>query len=198
MATYIQLDQAARQVGKSEITVRRLIKSGKISHKKEKTLTGFIYLVDPEEIGAFYDGSKPPVAAKKSEVPPTTPEPESSEEEIPSRQVRVAVTGASGDLGEYWRKRAEAFEDRYQHAVEKQAHLREELGIWRGRAEQAQTMLATLLPAQTEQAPTSQVTKKESQSEPASGKMPAWLLVLLGAVIVGELALLGLAVLRGS
>lgn len=182
MATYIQIDQAAREAGKSEITVRRLIKANKISHKKEKTLTGFIYLVDPEEIRRYYGGT--PIAPK----PPVADEPETEaisaeEEQIPSRQIRVAVTGETGSLTEYWQKRAEAFEDRYNHSLEKQGQLREEIGLWRGRAEQAQDMLAKLLPASTESSMPAASAKK-----PATVTLPVWKTVLYGTVIVAEVA----------
>jgi|GEM_PF-5236755 len=181
MATYIQLDQAAKEVGKSEITVRRLIKGAKISHRKEKTLTGFIYLVDPEEIQRYYSTGQPehaiPLEEKELEEAP-----HSHDAEVTARQIRVAVTGESGNLSEYWQKRAETYEDRYYQELESQAKLREELGAWRGRAEQAQNMLVKLLPAPEQKA---EVVPQAPQKEESS--LPTWVLLLIlgiGAVIL--------------
>jgi hypothetical protein len=159
MAEFIHLDAAAKLAGKSEVTVRRLVKAGKVTAKKEKTHTGFIYLVDPEEVKAYYGvrgslklGSDP---EPRAEIEPD-PEPaksERAEEEPPSKhavatqgRVRVAVSGIEGDPVEYWVKRAETYEDRYHREVQNTAHLREELGLWKGRAEHAQALLMKLLP----------------------------------------------------
>ena len=176
MATYIQLDQAAKEVGKSEITIRRLVKSAKISHKKEKTLTGFIYLVDPEEIARFYASGNPELISNESEDEGETTVPISEHEEPVARQIRVAVTGESGNLSEYWQKRAETYEDRYYQELESHAKDREELGLWRGRAEQAQNMLVKLLPA-----PEHSLPKNTDVKDKEEASMPTWVLaVMLG------------------
>jgi hypothetical protein len=176
---FVHLDQAARQVGKSEVTVRRLVKAGKISHQKEKTLTGFIYLVDPTEISHYYGdrGSSSEDFAQQmresgaevvEEVLIHRPDAGDSTEEQAqrgeagsTRQIRVAVASESGNLSEYWQKRAETYENRYHQTLESQSKLREELGVWRGRAEQAQNMLVKLLPAPAPVAPAPDVEKVE-------------------------------------
>jgi hypothetical protein len=176
MATYIQLDQAAKEVGKSEITIRRLVKAAKITHRKEKTLTGFIYLVDPEEILKFYQSGNSD-EGRVIEPEEQSPETDPSEEPI-ARQIRVAVTGESGNLSEYWQKRAETYEDRYYRELEEQAKLREELGAWRGRAEQAQNMLVKLLPAPEKPQPPAPPVKHHGKEE---ASVPMWVLaVMLG------------------
>lgn len=154
MAEFIHLDAAAKLAGKSEVTIRRLVKAGKVNFEKQKTHTGFIYLVDPEEIKAYYGvrgslklGSDPEPRAE------IEPDPEPEEFETPSKhavatqgRVRVAVSGVEGDPVAYWVKRAETYEDRYHNEVQRTAHLREELGLWKGRAEHAQGLLMKLLP----------------------------------------------------
>jgi hypothetical protein len=202
---FVQLDQAARQVGKSEVTVRRLIKAGKISHRKEKTLTGFIYLVDPSEISRYYGdrgSSSEDFAQQVRESGAKVVEEvhikgngahsndEDDGESGPTRQIRVAVAGESGNLSEYWQKRAETYENRYHQALEAQSKLREELGAWRGRAEQAQNMLVKLLPAPTPH-PAPETPKQEDVSlvenhqktTPTDGGSS--LIVVLLAVIAG-------------
>lgn len=138
MAELIQLDKAAALAGKSEVTLRRLIKAQKIPFQKEKTLTGFIYLVDPEEVRKFYN-IKVDSAPKSTEELPKSPSSQSG--------VRIAVAGDSGNANEYWQKKSELYEDRYQQELIKHSNTREELGVWRGRAEQTQSMLMKLLPA---------------------------------------------------
>jgi len=180
MATYIQLDEAAKEVGKSEITVRRLIKGAKISHRKEKTLTGFIYLVDPEEIARYYHASpaEKPLPVEQHEPEET----QNSDTEVTARQIRVAVTGESGNLSEYWQKRAETYEERYYQELEHQGKLREELGAWRGRAEQAQNMLVKLLPA-----PENKIQETQKNPQKEEGNMPTWVLFIIlgvGAIVL--------------
>lgn len=200
---FVQLDQAARQVGKSEVTVRRLIKAGKISHRKEKTLTGFIYLVDPSEISRYYGdrGSSAEDFAQQmresgaevvEEVRINRGESRAESQESEqgpgsTRQIRVAVAGESGNLSEYWQKRAETYESRYHQALESQSKLREELGAWRGRAEQAQNMLIKLLPAPTppsSQEPKPTQVEKPQMPEIAQQSGSVWIVGLL-AVIAG-------------
>lgn len=170
MSNYVQLDQASRQVGKSEVTLRRLIKAGKVSHKKEKTLTGFLYLVDPAEVLKFY-GEGGSVA----DLPEDT-----DSEPIKTKQIKVAVAGESGGLNEYWQKRAETFEQRYQQALESQSQLREELGVWRGRAEQAQSMLVKFLPGGTEPDP-----KEQKKNQSQGNWIIATLGIIAGVLVVG-------------
>lgn len=211
---FVHLDQAARQVGKSEVTVRRLVKAGKISHRKEKTLTGFIYLVDPTEISHYYGdrGSSSEDFAQQlreagAEVVEEVrihhakplegnSEDQAQGESGPTRQIRVAVAGESGNLSEYWQKRAETYENRYHQTLETQAKLREELGVWRGRAEQAQNMLVKLLPAPAAPTPpTPEPVVERPQEKPEEIKKVekqeassnTWVVALL-AVIAGLFA----------
>jgi hypothetical protein len=182
MADPIQLDAAAALVGKSEVTLRRLIKGGKIPFHKERTPTGFIYQVDPDVVLAYYNKREADlfIAGAFEEASPAT-------EEVVTPRVRVAVASDSGDPKEYWQKRAESYEDRFHHEVKNHAQTREDLGVWRGRAEQAQSMIVKLLPApgevRVEQAdplvPASQVKRTESST----------LVAVLSTIIV--LALLG-------
>jgi hypothetical protein len=148
MAEYVQLDVAAEAVGRSEVTLRRLVKSGKVGHRKEKTLTGFIYQVDVDEIRRYYadapEGATGDV--KRPVVEEVKPSPDAARRS--GGAVRVAVADAHGEMTTYWQARAELYENRYQEAVHTQASLREELGVWRGKAEQAQAIVQQLLPAQ--------------------------------------------------
>jgi len=67
---FVYLDQAAEQVGKSEITLRRLIRANKISFEKEKTPTGFVYKVDPKSVLDYYASREEVVSAEvESEKP---------------------------------------------------------------------------------------------------------------------------------
>ena len=151
MPEFVQLDKAAAEIGKSEVTLRRLIKAGKIPFKKEKTLTGFIYMVDPAAVRAYYqikgggNFTEDGASAKEEDLLPLAESVSTQPKE--RSHVRVAVGGESGDLYEYWLKRSELYEDRYNQEVSKHAQTREELGNWRGRAEQAQSMLVKLLPS---------------------------------------------------
>ena len=178
--SYVHFDEAVRQVGKAEVTLRRLVKAGKISHKKEKTLTGFVYLVDPEEIIRYYGEQ-----GAEADIEPSEDEAETPKQATPKQQVRLAVSGESGSLNEYWQKRAETFETRYHQAVIAQGELREELGLWKGRAEQAQNMVVKLLPAP--QAAPAPVVEKPN---PAGN----WVVALLGVVSLALLAGFGLMI----
>jgi hypothetical protein len=144
MGNLLQLDKAADAVGKSEVTLRRLIKANRIPYEKQKTLTGFIYLVDPDSVRAYYQqrGGVP-----DGEVPVSS---NSAFVTTANGSVRVAVAGESGSPSEYWQKRAEAYEEKYFHELTAHSETRQELGMWRGRAEQAQAMVLKLLPARQE------------------------------------------------
>lgn len=154
MAEFLHLDAAAKLVGKSEVTLRRLVKAGKVASQKNKTQTGFIYLVDPEEVRAYYGvksslklGSDPEPRVEIEPDPVPVAEP--VKHAVSTRQqgkVRVAISGIEGDPVAYWAKRAETYEERYQREIQNTANLREELGLWRGRAEHAQALLMKLLP----------------------------------------------------
>jgi hypothetical protein len=160
MAEFIQLDAAAKLVGKSEVTLRRLVKAGKVAAHKEKTLTGFIYRVDADQIRAYYNHREAAVASVTDLVESTETEPavevpikeapqpkEKGGEALPSNgRMRVAVSNDKGSPAEYWLKRAELYEEKYLHEIRHNAQLREELGLWRGRAEHAQGMLMKMLP----------------------------------------------------
>ena len=199
MPNPMQLDKAASAIGKSEITLRRLVKANKIPYQKEKTPTGFIYLVDLDQVKAYYQAREGFVAA-------AVEGPENSERvSVPADSftnhgapVRLAVSGDMGGAAEYWQKRSELYEDRYHGEVMKHAQTREELGMWRGRAEQAQAMLVKLLPGvQTEMAPElsrqavlppSKENKPKSSSSTDKGTI-IFILSIVG-VLVGVLILL--------
>lgn len=199
MSQFVQLEAAAKEVGKSEVTLRRLIKSGKVGHRKEKTLTGFIYLVDVEQVKSYYEKNQgTPIEVEK--VSPEEAEPKeetlSSEEKErraearEARAIRLAVTDESGSMTEYWQKRAQAFEERYHRELVRHAEAREELGVWRGKAEQSQEMLAKLLPAVTVRE--SADSSKEKESEEKQPKNSSGLvLTLLIVVLVSAVAFFG-------
>lgn len=212
MAHFVQLDVAAKEVGKSEVTLRRLIKSGKVGHRKEKTLTGFIYLVDVEQVRAYYEqhqGTPVEVEKLSSEDLEKTTEATLSEEERArraeareERTVRLAVTGESGSMAEYWQKRAQAFEERYHRELARHAEAREEMGVWRGKAEQAQEMLSKLLPAVTvreaeskaevaEQPTPESAAAQSVQKSSKSEKTTSTLMVVLVVVLVSAVAFFG-------
>ncbi len=200
MAQFVQLDVAAKEVGKSEVTLRRLIKSGKVGHRKEKTLTGFIYLVDVDQVRAYYElnqGTPIEVEAVSSEETAEKPEVELNEEERERRAeareakaIRLAVTGESGSMTEYWQKRAQAFEERYHRELARHAEAREEMGVWRGKAEQAQEMISKLLPARTpreedvKQAPAAaaEVDSAKKENSVSNSLVVALVVVLVSAV----------------
>lgn len=178
MANLIQLDAAAKLAGKSEVTIRRLIKSGRLPAEKQKTLTGFIYLVDADKVQAYYK-TKP---AESS--PAHSEQEEEAVHAVTSHgRTRVAVSDTHGNTSGYWAARAEAYEERYHKEVEKNGELREELGLWRGRAEHAQGLLVKLLPA-----PNTVEVKEEKVSEPK--KRSSRRLSFAGMVVVIALPLL--------
>lgn len=179
MADHIQLDAAAALVGKSEVTLRRLIKAGKIPVKKEKTLTGFIYLVNPDDVTAYYQG-KGADGADIDEAPemPEPAAPQAAASNTPMR--RLAVAGEAGGATEYWQKRAEIYEERYHGEMQKHSQTREELGVWRGRAEHAQAMLMKMLPSPTEV--TSSEAPKEQVPAPVQNN-GSWVIVFLSIVV---------------
>lgn len=186
MAALVQLDEAANLVGKSEVTLRRLIKAGKVPFHKEKTLTGFIYLIDPEQVRAYYDG-RPLEAVTATEEP----EVESQSEGSRRSSVRVAVAGESGNFSEYWQKKAEIYEERYTQEMSRHAHTREELGLWRGRAEQAQSMLVKLLPAPVqEKAPASVAAPAKKVGDESVSATTVIMMVVLLLAIFGVAAFL--------
>ena len=154
----MQLDKASAAVGKSEVTLRRLIKAGKIPFQKEKTLTGFIYQVDPDQVKAYYQMREGGLFAEDSQDLFVAADDGDEEiQSLPQSQQgqsvavkRVAIAGESGSASEYWQKKSESYEDKYNNEVVRHSQTREELGVWRGRAEQSQSMLMKLLPAPTE------------------------------------------------
>jgi hypothetical protein len=187
MADLMQLDKAAALVGKSEVTLRRLIKAGKIPFQKEKTLTGFIYRVDPENVRAYYhgrggaadDGIPAGHAGDEPERPTPSYMPKSAD------PVRIAIEDEGGHAAEYWQKRSDLYEDRYHQELQKHAQTREELGMWRGRAEQAQSMIIKMLPpAETPAIPTGDPSKAEAATAMSPLNMALWIVaavVILGA-----------------
>lgn len=181
----MQLDRAAVMSGKSEVTLRRLIKSGKVPFEKRKTLTGFIYMVDPELVKKYYATRNGGVY--KEDGTPQEEEDFGSSNNIASTRkdkVRVAVVGESGDESEYWRKKAESYEEKYYNELTSNAKMHEELGVWRGRAEHAQAMLIKLLPSPREVdvvdevVKTTNVAKKDQSNE---GLL--WTIVILISVV---------------
>lgn len=196
MANFLPLDKAAALTSKSEVTLRRLIKAGKVPSQKEKTLTGFIYLIDPEAVKSYYkrrdgvieevstteetDGQT--ISAGKEETVS-----EAKSDEL-NRPVRVAVAGESGSATEYWQKKYEMYEERYNREVEKHAQTREELGLWRGRAEQAQSMLVKILPAGNQVVSSTPDNKRNPELEKNDNNI-SWLLsiviFLLGLLVIG-------------
>ena len=154
MAELLQLDAAAALVGKSEVTLRRLVKSGKVKAHKEKTLTGFIYLIDKDEVQSYYHQRDAAFAGALHGEPEEKAEAHEEKQEvvpghaIPSKgKMRLAVANETGNSAEYWLKRAEIYEEKYLGEIQKVSQMREELGIWRGRAEHSQAMLLKMLPA---------------------------------------------------
>jgi hypothetical protein len=208
MAELLQLDAAAKKVGKSEVTIRRLVKAGKVPAHKEKTLTGFIYRVDPDDVRAYYSkrgalglGGEPEPRAEvepeeapaPKEQPKPQPKAEPAREEVPhtvtsNGKVRVAVSDAGGDPVSYWLRRAETYEERYHKELEKSSNLREELGLWRGRAENAQAMLVKLLPAPSSVEVSS--TRQAPQQPPAPATTKVRKLTFAGVIVVISLPLL--------
>jgi len=155
MADPIQLDAAAALVGKSEVTLRRLIKAGKIAFHKEKTPTGFIYQVDPEVVLAYYNKRESDISAASQAVEDIESAPKGAPVPMPAES---AVSPA------YWQKRAEIYEERFNHEVQNHSQTREELGVWRGRAAQAQDMIVKLLPAPGEVQVQTEETAKKNDS----------------------------------
>jgi len=202
MAELMQLDRAAALTGKSEVTLRRLIKAGKIPYQKEKTLTGFVYLVDPDRVKAYYqvrgggmfsDDSNLKASAVFDSVQPVSEAEEAEPVTTASVSgVRVAVANESGDLNQYWQKKADLYEDKYLQEAAHHAQTREELGVWRGRAEQAQSMIMKLLPAPSEptelSAGAARTLKGGSEGESHKG----WSIALTIIIAILFLGLVGL------
>lgn len=189
MAELIQLDQAASIVGKSEVTLRRLVKAGKIPFERQKTLTGFIYLVDPLEVKKYYKirngGAYTPEGDGADEITLNTPR--------SANKVRLAVSDETGNQTEYWQKKAESYEDKYYTELNTHAQTREDLGVWRGRAEHAQAMLLKLLPAPSEVVLESSVegggsvthTPRSSHNKNVDeGSGAHWVVIVLGVVLI--------------
>ena len=126
MPELLPLDAAAAVVGKSEITLRRLIKTGKVPAEREQTITGFIYRVDPELVKAYY-------SQREAEMEAAAP----VAVEAPGTTNRLAVSTQKQDNEDYWRKRAERYEQKYDESVKAHLHTKEEVGMWRAKAEHA-------------------------------------------------------------
>lgn len=179
----VSLAEAALISGKSEITIRRLVKAGKVAFKKEATQTGFNYTVDADSVRAYYGQAAASESATSVEIPA-----KSTAIQTDSR-VRVAVADESGSSVSYWHKRAEGYEQRFHAQVRANADLREQVGLWKGRAENAQAMLVKLLPA-----PSDTVEVKEGRAKPEAPENEK----RLQAVGAGVLLLLGLAAIGFS
>lgn len=203
MAELVQLDVAAALVGKSEVTLRRLIKAGKVPVHKEKTLTGFIYLIDPDKLQAYYE-SRGEITFESMEEAPPEPVDELDGEEtvepVARRKSgrRLAVAGESGGEVTYWQRRAETYEERYHAELQKHATAREELGVWRGRAEHAQAMLMKLLPPVPEvlMNPAAD-TSTDNQTKPLKRRddtSPGMMVLLVTTVVISFFLLAGAVV----
>lgn len=178
----VSLAEAALISGKSEITIRRLVKSGKVPFAKEATQTGFNYTVDADAVRAYYGQEAAPASQPKQEVSQATAVQSDS-------RVRVAVADESGSSVAYWHKRAEGYEQRFHAQVKTNADLREQVGLWKGRAENAQAMLIKLLPP-----PSDTVEVQQGKARPEAPENDKRLQVI-GA---GVLLLLGLAAIGFS
>lgn len=176
MADFVQLDTAAALVGKSEVTLRRLVKAGKIPFSKEKTATGFIYRVDPEVVRAYYAAREAAVFDEAMIAEAPAPEGHVADPipvQKPNSVVRVAIASETSTADDYWRVRAERYEERYNSEVQAHSHTREELGVWRGRAEQAQTMVMKYLPS-----------GEEHERQAQKSGLPTVISVLLGIALL--------------
>jgi hypothetical protein len=197
MAELMQLDKVASLVGKSEVTIRRLIKAGKIPFQKEKTLTGFIYLVDVELVRAYYQAREGTISGIEEVIKPVehgAPQQPGERTEYVPRQapsgtqtpVRIPIAGESGDLYEYWQKKSDRYEGQYNEEVVKHAKTREDLGVWRGRAEQSQAMLVKLLPSPSEvevrQAPVEQVLVRKDSNMTTAIIITGLVILLMAAI----------------
>lgn len=182
----VSLAEAALISGKSEITIRRLVKAGKVASKKEATQTGFNYTVDADAVRAYYgqaSAQKEPVVSGQA-----VQQPASTAVQAENR-VRVAVADESGSSVAYWHKRAEGYEQRFHAQVRTNADLREQVGLWKGRAENAQAMLVKLLPP-----PSDTLEVREGKAKPETPENEK----RLQAVGAGVLLLLGLAAIGFS
>ena len=190
MAELLQLDSAASLIGKSEVTLRRLIKAGKIPFQKEKTLTGFVYLVDPDAVRAYYQGRDTEIFQAEAQEHSRDTEPEvqvatqAQAASAKNQSVRVAVSDPKSGPAEYWQKRAEIYEDRFTQEVVKHAQTREDLGVWRGRAEQAQSMLIKLLPAPQSEVEVRPKTEVIEQMAPEKKSVSAAVVILSIFVVI--------------
>lgn len=194
MPELLPLDQAAVRIGKSEVTLRRLIRAGRVPFQKEKTHTGFIYLVDPEKVQAYYQMREGGVFSESS----TTAEDPYKEyvegdagTPTNSGVRRVAVAGENQHLYEYWLKKSELYEDKFNAEVLNHAQTREQLGMWRGRAEQAQAMLMKFLPSPEETKGLESKNKvKSAKSEEVSWTVVSVIVGLVVLVVVAGAAVL--------
>jgi hypothetical protein len=177
MAELLPLEQAASAIGKSTTTVRRLVKANKIPFEKQRTPTGFIYLLDTDNLKAYYQARDGSIFDEDFPI------------EAPAKagqQVRIAVAGETGGQAEYWQKKAELYEDKYLNELTGHAQTREDLGVWRGRAEQAQSMLLKLLPNPQEVEVRDAVEQKVVKAAPKQSPMNsmAGMLGLISVLVV--------------
>jgi hypothetical protein len=135
---FLSIDKASKETGKSEITLRRLIRGEKIVFKKEKTHTGFMYLIDTESVLKHYAAAEATQIAQQKE-----------QEEKKATQKSNSVR-SDGGHSTFWHQKSEMYEEKYLSEVAKHSETKQELGLWRGRAEQAQSMVVKLLPAAQE------------------------------------------------
>ena len=175
MPELLPLDTAAAAVGKSEVTLRRLVKAGKIPAEREQTITGFIYRVDPEVIKAYYAERE-----KELEVAPPTKFTEPN---------RLAVSTSAQGNEEYWRKRAERYEQKYDESIKAHLQTKEALGLWKGKAEQLSSAVQQIAqPTPPKQRPVKVPANLEvpTQKEVTSKKEPiiSWLSpIVLGLIV---------------
>ncbi len=188
MAQSLQLDAAAKLAGKSEVTLRRLIKAGKIPFQREKTLTGFLYLVDPDHVRAYYGEGLSTEQQEVAEEQAAEVRAEAPTNEVRPGAVRLAVAGESGNFAEYWQKRSDMFEQRYHQEATRLTAAREELGYWKGKAEHAQSLVTRLLPSGDEKPVSQLAVTDQAVKEQAWPVVLTIVLIIAGAILVGAVA----------
>jgi hypothetical protein len=94
----ITLKEACEITEKSEVTIRRLVKKGKVTSRKDKTSTGFVYLIDKESLLLYYnpaysnndqatsqtDDQSPNLTSRKHDQ--ATSQPDQIDDQVPSQQ----------------------------------------------------------------------------------------------------------------
>ena len=173
MPELLPLDAAATAVGKSEVTLRRLVKSGKVPAEREQTITGFIYRVDPEAIKAYYAERETEVEERAEIAPKAT------------TLNRLAVSTPAQGNEDYWRKRAERYEQKYDESVQAHLKTKEELGLWRGKAGNPQETILPVVKKSKEKKEVAANTEQEEKETVAAWVTPIVLGLLVALAIGG-------------